>query len=93
VIRRGDDRLAMRELGSADPVFDGAAVDRAARTLANEDAVAAAGHVEALVTIAVQNRRLDEVVFWQRVMFKSRLIRARRGVSPPGGWAPGGRPC
>lgn len=94
MILRGGDRLAMRVLGPADPGNEhDRDLDRLSHALAAEDAVTAQARVEELVTIAVQKRQLDDVVFWQRVMFKARLIRARRGVVPPAGTASGETTC
>ena len=84
MIVRGDDRLAMR-VADAGMEGDADGHDRdfedTARAMAGEDAVAAEARVEALVTIAVQRWRLDDALFWQRAMFRARLIRAERGGS------------
>jgi hypothetical protein len=54
----------------------GASVEDRAREFARQDAVTSEVVIAALVTQAIQQWRLDDATFWQRVKFQARLIRA-----------------
>jgi hypothetical protein len=48
--------------------------------LAGQDAAEGERAVEVLVTQALHDWRLDEAVWWQRVILKARLLRAEWGA-------------
>ena len=54
----------------------GANVEDVAREFARQDAVTSEALIASLVTQAIQQWRLDDATFWQRVKFHARLIRA-----------------
>lgn len=54
----------------------GPCVEELAREFACQDAVTSEALIASLVTQAVQQWRLDDATFWQRVKFHARLIRA-----------------
>lgn len=54
----------------------GTNVAELAREFARQDPVTSEALIASLVTQAIQQWRLDDATFWQRVKFQARLIRA-----------------
>jgi hypothetical protein len=54
----------------------GASVEELAREFARQDAATSEALIASLVTQAIQQWRLDDATYWQRVKFQARLIRA-----------------
>jgi hypothetical protein len=74
---RGDiDMASNRSVTPRDFRDHGANVGDLAREFAQQDAVTSEALIASLVTQAIQQWRLDDATFWQRVKFQARLIRA-----------------
>lgn len=58
---------------------DGTDLDTAAATFAGRDVEEAEMAIAALAAEAIRGWRLDEAMFWQRVKFRARMLRAMRG--------------
>ncbi len=58
----------------------GSSVEELAREFAQHDAVTSEALIASMVTQAIQQWRLDDATFWQRVKFQARLIRATAAV-------------
>jgi|GEM_PF-5043068 len=58
----------------------GTSVEELAREFAAHDAVTSEALIASMVTQAIQQWRLDDATFWQRVKFQARLIRATAAV-------------
>ena len=63
--------------------IDRLGLERLATEFATMDAVAAETLIDSLAAQAIAHWRLDDATIWQRVKFRSRIIRATRRQVPP----------